>query len=362
MATASPWTHNQVALAFQSAPELKSLLLHDVEDTGELVGSGSYGVVVKLRVAGATFCAGKKIHEILIDQRYEGAKDMVINFFMECKLMSELRHPNIVQFIGVCLMPSPVLVTELLTDCLHNYLETRKNLPLSMKLSFLIDVASALVYLHSGIPPIIHRDLTAKNVLIDERGMKAKITDLGNSRFIGKPGAKMTRAPGTLVYMSPEALEEHSVYCDKLDMFSFGHLSLYALTQVYPEHLLAPNIPSSKTEKLTSRSEVERRAPYIEILDETLGGESLLVKLVKQCLSNIPQKRPTAMQVVEHLEDMDPDYDDVQTVHRAQMLDIINKKDKEIKFLKKEMLARDTELDLVSEWNIIVLILTQFLS
>ena len=353
MAAASPWTHDQVAAAFQRAPELKNLLVDDVEDTGEMLGSGSYGKVVKLRT-GATLCAGKMIHETLIDQCNEGAKDVVMNFFIECKLMSELRHPHIVQFMGVCLLPSskiPVLLMELMSDCLHNFIETNKNLPLGIKQSFLTNVASALVYMHSRSPQIIHRDLTAKNVLVDERSMKAKVTDLGNSRFVAcHKNTRMTRAPGTLLYMPPEALEAKASYCDKLDMFSFGHLSLYTITQVFPEELLAPNIHNPRDDSLRSRSEVGRRAPYMEILHKALGEDHALVKIVTQCLSNDPHKRLTAMEALQWLEDLNPEYnfEEVYALHRCQMVDIINQKDQEIVQLRRQMQARASERDLVS--------------
>ena len=104
-----------------------------------------------------------------------------------------------------------------------------------------------------------------------------------------------------------------------------------------PQDLLAPNIPATEGEKLISRSEVECRAPYIELLNDALGKEHPLVKLTKQCLSNDPQKRPTAMQALESLEDYNPDYEEVEAAHRTQMLDIIQQKEKEIFDLKRRM-------------------------
>ena len=342
MAAASPWTHDHVSAAFRHMPDLKSLLLTDVVDTGEMVGEGSYGVVRKLRVAGATFCAGKMIHKMLLDRNDRGAKDVVVNFLKECKMMADLRHPHIVQFMGVCLLQGskmPTLVTELLTDCLHNFIETRPNLPMGVRQSFLTDVASGLVFLHSRTPQIIHRDLTAKNVLVDERSMKAKVGDLGNSRFTAGATALMTRQPGNLLYMAPEALEPNPNYCEKLDIFSFGHLSLYTLTQVFPAQLLAPTAPSPNGDKLIPRSEVERRAQYIEILQEALSKEQhSLVAMIKLCLSNDPRKRPNAMKVLQRLKDLNSDYDDIQPYQqRYLMLLELNQKEKEIKNLQQQL-------------------------
>ena len=96
-----------------------------------------------------------------------------------------------------------------------------------MKLSILLDVTKGLVFLHTRSPVVVHRDLTARNVLLNA-AMTAKIADLGNSRITNlRPGQlaqTMTKGtPGTLVYMPPEASTDH---CGSLlDMFSFGHLS-----------------------------------------------------------------------------------------------------------------------------------------
>ena len=347
MATSSTWTRGRVAAAFRRQPELQSLLLHDVKETGPILGTGSYGSVTKLQV-GATPCAGKKIHELLIDTSNQGAKNAIDSFLKECKLMSELRHPRIVLFMGVCLLPSstvPVLVMELMSDCLQNIIETRKNLSLTLKQSILIDVASALVYLHSRKPPVIHRDLTAKNVLIDERSMRAKVTDLGNSRFVSNQKT-MTKIPGTLAYMPPEAFEEH--YGDKLDMFSFGHLALYTITQVFPGDLSAPTSCDSQSGKVIPRTEVQRRSQYMQILYESLSEKHALVKLIEQCLNNAPHKRPRAMEALHWLEELDPDYVTVVAVDKSEMADVISRQEREIEELRRRIDCRNSVYDVVS--------------
>ena len=81
--------------------------------------------------------------------------------------MSSLRHPT--QFLGLCFLPGtqlPLLVIERLEMSLDNLLEHMPNRPLSLKRSVLEDVASGLLYLHDRPSPVIHRDLTAKNVLL----------------------------------------------------------------------------------------------------------------------------------------------------------------------------------------------------
>ena len=185
-------------------------------------------------------CAGKMIHETLLGfDPYNGhamSRPFVSKYVQECHLMSELRHPNIVQFMGVCFLPNsqlPVLVMEKLEDNVDNLIERVSNIPLVLKLSLLEDVAKGLVYLHHHVPPIIHRDLTARNVLLTSN-FDAKITDFGNSRIIRRHlfSGYLTQAPGTLVYMAPEALSHHGSYGPSLDIFSFGHLALFAMIQV----------------------------------------------------------------------------------------------------------------------------------
>ena len=152
--------------------------------------------------------------------------------------MSDLRHPNVTLFLGVCFLPNcqlPVLLMERLDGSLDDLLESISNIPLALKRSILEDVSRGLLYLHKHTPQIIHRDLTAKNVLLTSFYV-AKITDLGNSRIVnlqpGQLARTLSRLPGTLVYMPPEALSSSSRYGPSLDVFSFGHLALFTLIQV----------------------------------------------------------------------------------------------------------------------------------
>ena len=159
--------------------------------------------------------------------------------------MSQLRHPHIVQFLGVCYLPGaqlPVLLMEKLQTSLDNLLETSPNIPIDLKVHLLTGTGRGVVYLHSRTPPIAHRDLSAKNILVDN-GLNAKIADLGVSRIVniqpGRLAASMTQMPGTGVYMPPEAAQEEGVtrYNTAIDIFSFGVVSLFTLTQTFPKDL-----------------------------------------------------------------------------------------------------------------------------
>ena len=225
--------------ALRNHPNLQRFLVSNARPTGKQLGNGSYGSVEELEVNGVV-CAGKKIHETLIEQGNDGAENIASKYVEECKLMSDLRHPHLVQFLGICFLPNvalPVLVMERLLMNLDDLLDPKHNpdLPLCLKRSILADIAKGLVYLHNRRPPVIHRDLSAKNVLLNS-AMVAKISDLGNSRIVdfqrGKLAQTLSRVPGTMVYMPPEAFDSTSRYGCTLDSFSFGHLALFTVTQV----------------------------------------------------------------------------------------------------------------------------------
>ena len=152
--------------------------------------------------------------------------------------MAEMRHPHIVQFLGLCFLEGstlPVLVMEQLDSSLDSLLEGAPGLPLSLKRSLLTDVIRGLLYLHTHCPPVVHRDLSARNVLLTS-SLVAKISDLGNACIVNlsprQLAMTLTCIPGTSVYMPPEAFDDSSQYGPKLDIFSFGHLALFTLTQV----------------------------------------------------------------------------------------------------------------------------------
>ena len=174
--------------------------------------------------------------------------------------MSQLRHPHIVQFLGVCYLPGspiPALLMEKLLTSLDNLLETSPNIPLDVKLYLLMGTGRGVVYLHSHTPPIAHRDLTARNILIDS-GLTAKIADLGVARMVNiRPGqlaVTMTAGPGNNLYMPPETVQEEGAtrYNTSIDIFSFGVVSLFTLTQTFPKDLKPATYLDQTTRRLVA--------------------------------------------------------------------------------------------------------------
>ena len=251
-----------------------------------------------------------KLHEALLPPPIEahGADRMAATFVAECRLMSTVRsrHPHIVQFLGVCLLPGsrlPALIMEKLLIDLHNLLEKNSAIPLSIKHSILLGVSKGLTYLHTRSPAIIHRDLSARNVLLNS-AMVAKIADLGNSRIINVRPSQlmtMTKNPGNMWYMPPEVQGKTTKYNTSIDVFSFGNLTLFTLTQQFPEVLSATQTDPN-TGKIVGLLEVERRSESFEQVYYDLCREHPLVCLVEQCLHNLPSRRPPIAEVLERLE------------------------------------------------------------
>ena len=312
-------------------PELRPFVLSNVTLTGTRIGAGAYGSVdeVAISVCGAA----KKIHDIFQD-RSEIPEDerrrTSTQFVKECQLVSTLRHPNIVQFLGVCFFEGtrlPALVMERLLTSLHDLLAPETQPPpgthpplsffkLGLKCSVLHNVASGLDYLHHQATPVIHRDLSAKNILLNSK-LVGKLADLGVARIVPRmrQSATMTKAPGASIYMPPEATapaesnDEKSKYDASIDVFAFGVVTIFTVGEIFPCDPLAATYFNKETEEVVGRSELKRHSKYIENVKTHLHacgqvlGEHPLIQLIQQCLHNSPDKRPGISKVLGLLED-----------------------------------------------------------
>ncbi len=226
-----------------------------LNDPTKRKGEGSYGTVYEVMVDGVPRIA-KQFHSVLIapDVRRDEKRGIYARFYEECLLLSELDHSNIVKFVGIHFGSTNVqfdvsLVMEKLDTDLDKYLSSNTNVPIHQKLSILLDVTTGLLYLHTKQPPVFHRDLTTRNVLLS-KDLKAKIADFGVSRIMNispkVPKASQTKCPGTLAYMPPEALQERPVYGKALDVFSFGELCLCTIHQEFAKCSMYHTVPSCK--------------------------------------------------------------------------------------------------------------------
>ena len=277
-----------------------------IKRTGAELGNGSYGKVFEVDYCGK-LCAAKEVHSLLFQlASREGAAKLKSDFLRECHLWSTLRHPNVVQFLGIY-YPStdksglPIMVMEKMQESLTSLIEKYDDIPLLVKLSILHDVSLGLRYLHDHNPVVIHRDLSPNNILVTSH-LEAKITDLGVAKVMTTTGGTktLTKTPGTGVFMPPEALDDKPVYGLPLDVFSFGGIILYVASRQWPTPKSWSQI-DPKTNKRILLSEVERRQHYIDMMS---GGDADLKPLVISCLEDDPKLRPTVTDISDRLKRM----------------------------------------------------------
>ena len=170
-------------------------------------------------------------------------------------------------------------------------------------MSILFDVSCGLTYLHTHIPPVIHRDLSPNNVMLTSK-LVAKIGDLGVAKVIdvGRRGTKstLTMAPGCQDFMPPEALVPNPVYSFPVDVFSFGGIALFVFSEEWPSPS-APKLRDPQTNKLVALSEAGRRQVF---LNKIVGGNKVMIikQLVERCLDDNPNMRPLIQEVKRIIE------------------------------------------------------------
>ncbi|KAL2522291.1 ACT-like protein tyrosine kinase family protein [Forsythia ovata] len=214
-------------------------------------------------------------------------EDVQREFTQEVYILRKVRHKNIVQFIGACTRP-PLLciVTELMScgsvyDFLHNQKGVLK-LPAILKVA--IDVSKGMSYLHQN--NIIHRDLKAANLLMDENEV-VKIADFGIARVQLQSGV-MTAETGTYRWMAPEVIE-HKPYNHKADVFSFGILLWELLTGKLPYAHLTPLQAAVGVAQKGLRPSIPRRT------------HPMAVELLERCWQHDPCLRPEFSEIIEIL-------------------------------------------------------------
>ena len=281
-----------------SFTEIGAYKLSGVQVKDKELGHGSYATVLELDYMGIK-CAGKRVHYLLL--RDEEITTVTQRFAEECHLLSRIRHPNIVQFLGVYFQEgeiAPILVMEFLQYNLTTCIEKHGVLPNEITYSILHDIAVGINYLHHQVPPIIHRDLSSNNILLTQN-MTAKISDLGVAKILNlsqKLASRMTQNPGTLAFMPPEVLVANPKYDTSIDVFSYGILIIHMLSCKWPE----PQLPQVKYagDTLIPLTEAERREELLQII----GNDHPLMELIHRCIHNHAKRRACSDEMVKKLE------------------------------------------------------------
>ena len=235
--------------------------------------------------------------------------DFLHSFYRECTIWAKLKHPHLVDLLGLFQPESPalpLLVVEKLDTSLHDLLQDClkgvRQLSLQQKVSILLQVALGLTYLHQLNPPAVHGNLTASNVLIELSSLTAKITDFGLARVVTFSDFHMPLAGhSSHFYVPPEILESsvEEVPVSESDAFSYGVLIIYTVNLRLLK-LLPTRVKQGKG--LTCLSEFERRLNDLEAFPEEEKG--LFTGLVEKCLEFSPEDRPNSLALVSNLQDI----------------------------------------------------------
>ena len=289
-------------------------------DKDQLLGHGSYGAVYKA-MCDQLPCAAKILHQTILDPKDKGSEKVMQRFQQECTFLENIRHPHIVQYLGMTTDPEsrlPILLMELLDENLTGLLErSQQSLAYCSQVDICHDIALAVAYLHSN--DIIHRDLSSNNVLIIA-GQRAKVTDFGMSKLAGATPTKapLTMCPGTLGYMPPEALREPPRYTKKLDCFSEGVIMIQVCTQLLPE----PGPRSRFVQDARSPTgtieipvlEPERRKEHIDSIDPNHP----LLPIAIECLEYQDSERPPSEEICLMLSDLKGSSDYQENLRQVQ--------------------------------------------
>ncbi|KAH7651391.1 Non-specific serine/threonine protein kinase protein [Dioscorea alata] len=235
--------------------------------------------------------AVKKLGEDLITD-----EDKVRAFRDELALLQQIRHPNVVQFLGAVTQSSPMMiVTEYLPKGdLRAFLKRKGALKPLVAVRFALDISRGMNYLHEHKPEaIIHRDLEPSNILRDDSG-HLKVADFGLSKLLK---VNTVREDRPLVcqdtacrYVAPEVFRNEE-YDTKVDVFSFA-LILQEMIEGCPPFT---NKQDGEVPKAYASKE---RPPFKANLKLYPHG---LKQLIEECWSENPADRPTFREIIDRL-------------------------------------------------------------
>ncbi|XP_031130292.1 LRR receptor-like serine/threonine-protein kinase FLS2 [Ipomoea triloba] len=176
-------------------------LLHATDGYNErnVIGAGSFGTVYRGILEDGTVLA-IKVFNVQLEDAFE-------SFIVECKIMFDIHHRNLVKLLGYCSNPNFIaLILEYMPKGnLDDWLYTQDRfLDITQRLNIMIDVAYALEYLHYGYPkPVVHCDLKPSNILLDE-DMVGHVGDFGIAKLLGSDDSiAYTKTLATLGYIAP---------------------------------------------------------------------------------------------------------------------------------------------------------------
>ncbi|XP_050263484.1 BRASSINOSTEROID INSENSITIVE 1-associated receptor kinase 1-like isoform X8 [Quercus robur] len=271
-----------------------------------ILGRGGFGKVYKGRLADGSLVAVKRLKE----ERTQGGE---LQFQTEVEMISMAVHRNLLRLRGFCMTPTerllvyPFMVNGSVASCLRDRPESQSALDWPVRKRIALGSARGLAYLHDHCDPkIIHRDVKAANILLDEE-FEAVVGDFGLAKLMDYKDTHVTTAVrGTIGHIAPEYLSTGKS-SEKTDVFGYGVMLLELITgqRAFDLARLANDDDVMlldwvkgllKDKKLEALVDADMQGQYVEAEVEELIQVALL------CTQGAPMERPKMSEVVRMLE------------------------------------------------------------
>ncbi|KAL6054770.1 putative serine/threonine-protein kinase/receptor [Balamuthia mandrillaris] len=265
----------------------------------ERIGIGGYGEVFRGSWHG-TIVAIKTLFAFSAKNRIASLESLL----KEVRILSQLRHPNVLLFIGLSLNEgAQSLITEYMSngsvwDMIHDPQEEIEWSP-ELVHRLMLQTARGMTYLHHFQPTIIHRDLKSQNLLVDEY-FNVKVADFGISRTKDMTTSVAMTAVGTAQWAAPEVLREEK-YTEKADVYSFGIImwELLARQEPYPG--------TTSLIKLVTQVVNEGLRPDVNQVQMQNEEDRLVyIDLMQRCWLEDAASRPTFDEILDVLNQLNP--------------------------------------------------------
>ncbi|XP_050372623.1 probable LRR receptor-like serine/threonine-protein kinase At1g56140 isoform X1 [Argentina anserina] len=244
-----------------------------------LLGRGGFGPVYRGKLKDGRSIAVKRLS---LDKSQQGETE----FLAEVRLITSVQHRNLVQLVGCCSHgPQRLLVYEYMKNkSLDHIIYGKSDLFLNWRTRFqiILGIARGLQYLHEDSPlRIIHRDIKASNILLDEK-FQPRIGDFGLARFFPEDQAYLsTTFAGTLGYTAPEYAIRGEL-SEKADIYSFGVLVLEIISGRKNTDL---NLESEMQYLPEYAWKLYERSKVTDLLDPKLQDDGFEAKDIMQAIN-----------------------------------------------------------------------------
>ena len=275
------------------ANQSELMILTGLEMTGKEIGKGSYGKVFELRAkkSKTQLFAAKELCVQDVQFQYRTG-DQFVKKYRET--YAKLRHPNIVEFCGFCLLSTqsstiPLLVMENVTETVTSFLDRSANIQMADKLTILLGVAEGLSYLHSKT--IVHGRLSSNKILLkqQENELQAKIGGVGIAALMKRKPSVVNHhdsVRSTTDFLPPsDQPHKQKGLVPSLDIFSYGAITVHTVTQEWP-------------------NPQQRQSLCAKVKSERVEFEML----VKSCMDVNDQQRPSIATVLKTIKKLFDDH------------------------------------------------------